>query len=85
MDINTLLDNAKIILLNSNVYISDSESLLDEDIFFQPELKVNKEESEKETLSLINYIKSKIDITIPDNIIRTIIDAQIEFYLNKNK
>lgn len=87
-----LFGEGKVFFINPNIYINSEseddilEDFLTEMTYTPPEpKKITKEEAERETVKLIKFIKNKLEINIPEKVIRGIIEAQIEYYLNQSK
>lgn len=79
-ELKTLLESGKAVFINCN-FPQPTHIVPFPVIPQQLEKKNTFKNSEEETEKLISYIKDKIDFpTMNDSIIKSILDAEIEFY-----
>lgn len=84
MDLNKLIDNAKIVLVNPQFHFNSIPMFPFDDLSsMATEKRVSLDDAEKDKITLIKYIKGKLDIVLTDEIINKILEAEVDYYINQ--
>jgi hypothetical protein len=79
------MKTAKIVITHSNFYINKevpSIGGLDNVLLDKLTKEITMEDVEEGQKELVEYIKRKLDIKVPDDIIKSILDLENNFYIN---